>query len=162
MTTAPGVLLHTIKGLSLTVGANALSATCRDAETALKAAAQATPPTTLQVLAKITPEVNQAVALAVTAMEGVQRSLASPSAETPELAQSQMDRVTLLARLLQLQLLLRNSDMQAQEVFNQLQSASLHGGDPAWVTLQSAMMAFDYPQALRLCENLIHNLRQTT
>jgi PAS domain S-box-containing protein len=157
-----GRLLHTIKGLSLTVGATALSIACRDAETALKAASQDTPPATLQTLAEITPSVIEGVTLAITTMEAVQRSLVSPSAGGPELAHLELDQATLLERLQQLQLLLRSSDMHAQEVFAQMSVSPRQRSGSAWVGLQSAMMVFDYPQALRHCEALIHNLRQTT
>jgi len=148
-----GRLLHTIKGLSLTVGAQHLSQVCRTAEQTLK---------TTPDDSELRNLVSRAIDSTTATLRVLQASLGShpaPDAQTPR---TTLETPKLLQGLQQLHLLLRNSDMQAVEVFAQLRHQPSPAETPAWQALQSAMMALDFAQALTHCEALIAPYTHTT
>jgi HPt (histidine-containing phosphotransfer) domain-containing protein len=146
-------LLHTHKGLALTVGARHLAAICRLAEIQIKAA-----------LAHV-PDLRSAVAAASHALTHAGASLApSPPAGTPgagAITGSKLhtsERGPLQADLQALRVLLKSSDLRALEIHSALlrQHAAL---DPTWLEpLNSTILAFDFLAAVVQCEKLIHEL----
>ncbi len=140
-------LLHTIKGLSSTVGAQHLSQVCKDAEHSLKTSSEGT---------SLVPRLALAVERTTAELQAVQSTLATaPQADAPPPI-AQPDAVVLLQGLQTLRLLLRDSDMQALEVFARLQHQPSPTDVAAWQALQSAMMSLDFAQALTHCDTLIY------
>ena len=143
-------LLHTLKGLSATVGARYMAAFARKTELAIQAAQQAnaaTPPLDLAMLCsdfaaavRATRSVMQQVADACTAGQPAAR-LGNPGATAAD-----------QATLLRFQELLKTSDMAAIEVFEQLQSSPEFTRHAGFQKLADAMAAFDFAGAARLCQ----------
>ncbi|MBC7919239.1 MAG: PAS domain S-box protein [Rhodoferax sp.] len=140
-------LVHTIKGLSLTVGAQHLSQICKDAQQALRTAPA--DPSWL-------PRVAQAVESTVVELQVVQSSLAAPPQADAQPLAVTLEPSALREGLLALQPLLRDSDLQALEVFARLQHQPSPADAATWAALQSAMMALDFALAHTLCDTLIH------
>ena len=146
-------LLHTIKGLALTVGATALSDACRDAGTALSAGTANATPSWSALQAPIA----EATAATRETLGRVLEDLPAP-AEPERAPAAPLEAGALLEQLRALRTLLRNSDMQAQPLFQQLQSHSTPTAEIHWQALQSAMMAFDFARGARECDILIEQL----
>ena len=150
---AAGRLLHTIKGLALTVGATELSAACRDAGTELTARPQA------GAMAWESMQAQIAAANITTQQRLSQVLLELPEPSAPGSGTQRLDDATLHEQLLALRGLLRNSDLQALPLFKELHAQPpLPDAEIHWQALQSAMMALDFAQASRECDTLIQQL----
>ena len=150
-TVAAARLLHTIKGLALTVGATRLAQACREAEQTLKST-----PDDPGVL----PLVAQAVAGTIAELQAVQAALPAPVPANTGTAAPALQAPAWQEGLLALRRLLQVSDMQAMEVCAQLQHPPALSDGATWTALQSAMMALDFAQALVHCNALIHSTAQ--
>jgi hypothetical protein len=148
-----GRLLHTIKGLSLTVGTDHLSQVCKESEDSLKTKPEDT---------NLLPRISQAVARTAAALRTVQSSLSAESQADVQPLAITLNATTLRERLHALRLLLRDSDMQAVEVFAQLRHQPSPADVATWAGLQSAMMALDFALALTHCDTLIHQHSNAT
>jgi len=148
-------LLHTLKGLSATVGASYMAAVARKAELVIKAAKVADKDcVALDVRAQ-----NISFRAAVTATQKVMSQVAktcTPSTADKALpapaADPLADGHVMLHRL---QALLKSSDMMALEVFEQLQQNQALVSRDAFKQLTRAMTAFDFSQAAQVCDLLL-------
>jgi len=147
-------LLHTLKGLSATVGASYMAAVARRTELAVKSAkaSDAAPDTDdIRVL-------NANFRAAATATQAVMNQvaktcLASSSSQTLAVSEAQEpDNGQLLLR--QLGQLLNASDMSALAVFERLQHNVKLASTEEFAALTHAMAAFDFARAVELCEQL--------
>lgn len=141
-------LMHTTKGLSLTLGAQYLAQVCKEAEQTLKTAPDN--PGLLSLVA-------QAVESTAAELRAVQSSLVLKSQTDVPPFPTTSDEPGLREGLRTLRLLLRDSDLHALEVFARLHHQPLHGDTASWAALQSAMMALDFTQALAHCDTLIQS-----
>ncbi len=142
-------LLHTLKGLSSTVGASYLAAVARRAEITVRQARETRRPLdTLSLAAELrTAMVNtQMVIQRVVQSFGPVHGVSTPHLTGPA------DEV-LLGELMAL---LRASDMRAVEVFEQLRQAPPQSHSVAWQQLCSAMNAFDFKRAAEAADMLLN------
>jgi CheY-like chemotaxis protein len=151
-------LMHTIKGLSLTVGAVALSGICKEAENHFKNGSakgqRPDPDTTAGVCARL----RAAVETSSEALTAVALDLgpAEPGLKPASPPSGPLDAATFVAELRILQRLLRDSDMGALDLLATLME-SYEANRPAEVdALQAAVSAFDFPKAVVQCETLIN------
>jgi len=152
-------LLHTLKGLSATVGASYMAAVARKAELTLKAAS--TPDGSLdsqdirmlQANFRAAVLATQAVMgqVAKTCQASSARQLGGASAVTP----ATMPDGEGQALLRQLRQLLTASDMTALTVFEQLQKNSPLASTDEFAKLSRAVAAFDFVQAAEQCALLL-------
>jgi PAS domain S-box-containing protein len=146
-------LLHTLKGLSATVGASHLASVAREAEAIVKNthADAARPPSEWHA------RFRTAVLNTGRTMGEIARKLtqASVPADSPKAA---LDLPRLLAQLRELQGLLKRSDMRAMDVHAQLDSTLAQIAPEAFSGLNAAMLAFDFALGVIQCENLIQKL----
>ena len=138
-----GRLMHTIKGLGATLGANILAERAAEAEKALER--EDFDPAAMQSLIART-----ATAFATLAQH--LRSLQPAAAKPPRDGQALRQQLEPLAALL------RDTDMAATDLFAELQQAH----EPAWQQelqpLAEAMAALDFGAALLACEKLVRVL----
>jgi len=153
-------LMHTNKGLALTVGANALAAVCRDAESTLKSVLQGDIPWegAAQRLSAAVHSVVTTTAAELAALREQATAAAAPSESAPG---NMPDAPTLLRDLQLLLTLLRSSDLRATEVATALPPPPSQGGD-SWAALQTSVLALDFPRAVVQCETLIRQLLPNT
>ncbi|MES2887981.1 MAG: PAS domain S-box protein [Pseudomonadota bacterium] len=147
-------LMHTMKGLSGTLGAQRLYDITARAETEL--AADAPQLATVDEQAAWLHPIDSAFAQAGTDLAWLLTQLAPAKATPPASAQTPVDLAALRAQLHQLTALLGEGDMAAMDVFAQLEA--IHGnllGD-CLQALDQAMSALDFGQALSLCQTLAH------
>ena len=141
-------LLHTLKGLSATVGANDMADVARHAESLVKAADAAFVPGALYTT----------LCAAVTRTQAHLRTVAEAFSATPPNApapHSPPAEDTLVADLQHLCALLLASDMQALEVHARLHQTYAATSGPALAPLALSIGAFDFAQAVVQCEALI-------
>jgi two-component system sensor histidine kinase/response regulator len=133
-------VVHTTKGLALTVGATSLAAACHGAERAIKATAKTLP--------RWQAEVRRAVADALDTLQRVYVDMAPSSQHSASASEAVLDRAALVRGVQALQELLRQSDLQALDAIAVLVQA--HGGatQGALASLQASVTALDFAQAV--------------
>ncbi len=148
-------LVHTTKGLALTVGAQGLATVCRTTEGDIRGAqpgnanaALSTAQAELRRTARVTEQFLQGVC---TAMEAT----VEPPGPVPP---ASLDGTALLQGLRKLQGLLRTSDLQATDVLAAL--VQQHGAAAPGLLddLQAAVAVLDFGHAARHCEALLGRL----
>jgi PAS domain S-box-containing protein len=150
-------LLHTVKGLSATVGANYMAAVARKAELLVKAAlADTDNGANAFDHASLCDEFRAAVVSTQDVLTQVALAYTTPSA-TPALTHvthelTAADRQLLLTLLA----LLKASDMQALAVFEQLQQSNTLDHSANFEQLAAAMAAFDFAAATKVCTQMMH------
>ncbi len=147
-------LLHTIKGLSSTVGANAMEAVARSAELAFKEGRTAPPH------ADLCADFRQAVAHTRQTLEALAMRFAqAPAALAPTVsATSVADRTRLRDTLRQLQTLLQSSDLQALEVHARLAAVPSGAMGLDLAALNATVAAFDFAAAAQHCADALQRL----
>ena len=147
-------LLHTVKGLSSTVGANPMEAMARAAEHTLKEGRSSPPHAALRA------EFRQAQERTGQAMEPVAARFAPapapPAAAAP--VASAADRARLRDTLRQLQTLLQSSDLQALEVHARLAAEPSGAMALDLAALNAAVAAFDFAAGAQHCAHLLQAL----
>ena len=148
-------LLHTLKGLSATVGASHLASVAREAEDIVKNAHAdaARPPSEWHA------RFRTAVLNTRRTMGEIARKLTQVSAPADS-PKAGLDRPRLLAQLRELQGLLKRSDMRAMDVHAQLDSTLAQIAPDAFRSLNVALQAFDFALGVIQCEILIQKLSQ--
>jgi PAS domain S-box-containing protein len=144
-----GRLLHTLKGLSGTVGATSLGAVAKAAETLLKSADASFQP------AGMCADIRAAVASTTHALEASFSGLPQPEAPEPE---DGGDATTFLSRIDELHGLLKRSDLRALDVFAQLRDVKVPGVTIDLQPLNAAMAAFNFDQGALECVTLSRQL----
>jgi len=153
--------LHTIKGLSLTVGANRLSDVCRQCELTLKGLMQQGQTADAALQQSIEETLARAVALTQQALDRTLIELASPEPPvTAPQAAPAAPLETLVPDLRLLHKLLTQSDLQALDVFNAL-SARNTGHEQTLLGIEQALKAFDFGKAVVQCDELIRRAGTT-
>jgi PAS domain S-box-containing protein len=147
-------LLHTLKGLSATVGASYMAAVARKAELTIKAVA--TPDGALDAydIRVLHTNFRAAVVATQAVMGQVARTCAANSAGQLESVPAAKRHDDGQALLRQLQQLLNASDMNALAVFELLQQNTNIANTDEFAKLTRAMAAFDFAQAAELCAAL--------
>ncbi len=147
-------ILHTLKGLSATVGASYMAAVSRKAELTIKAVN--TPGSDTDALDI------QALSIGFRAAVSATQAVMSHVAKT--CTQDGPDQVIPAGGvddgqegLRQLWALLKSSDMGACEVYERLQRRALFAETPAFSNLSTAMAAFDFAAAALACETLLND-----
>ena len=147
-------LLHTLKGLSGTVGASYMAASAKAFEGQIKRAGDSFDPDDLRV------RFRQAVSSTVRVMTRLAKGLTTQvkPIETSETSVAVFDKQRLLADLDELQGLLKNSDMAALEVHVRLHAnrSLIVGVD--FIDLDKAITAFDFAGGAQQCEVLIQDI----
>ena len=146
-------LLHTVKGLSATVGASHLANVARETESIVKSAKI---DATLRQ-SELHARFRLAVLNTGRTMGEIARKLTQAAAptDTPKAA---LNRPLALAQLQGLKTLLKHSDMRAIDVHAQLDSALAEFAPEAIRGLNTAMGAFDFALGVIQCELLIQQL----
>lgn len=149
--------LHTVKGLSATVGASYMAAVARKAELLVKAhQTDAGNGATRLDHTSLCDEFRAAVASTHNVLTQVALAYTAPSA-TPALTHVTHELTVadrqLLAALLAL---LKASDMQALAVFEQLQQSETLEHSANFGQLGAAMAAFDFSAAIKVCAQMMH------
>jgi HPt (histidine-containing phosphotransfer) domain-containing protein len=150
-------LMHTLKGLAATVGANALSRFAQETELKLKQGA-VTGQAEEMVL-----QTRSAIETAAQTLQALVLKLASerpqPSGARSAESDVPLDPGQVCDDLTELLALLRQADMDAMKVYARL--AEQHGPalGAALTQLDNAMEALDFGEAARLCEDLVRRLR---
>ncbi|MDO8447240.1 MAG: PAS domain S-box protein [Rhodoferax sp.] len=142
-------LLHTLKGLSATVGADYLAAVARTAESAVKDA-----DTTL-AHDDLRASFREAVASTGRIMSQIAQNLTQPAPEESTAAEPALDTAQWVADLRDLQRLLKSSDMRALDAHAQLRRIHAHGAADELQALDAGMAAFDFAQGVIQCDILI-------
>ena len=152
-TLTAGQMLHTLKGLSATVGANHLAAVAKDAEAKVKAAGVDLDWANLSagfcaaadhVLHDMEPLLRQ-----------IEESIQSDALDTP----TTPNTANLLADLAELRNLLACSDLTALDVHIRVQSAGLQSTVKGFAELAQAVNDFDFARAAAHCEMIEERLR---
>jgi signal transduction histidine kinase/CheY-like chemotaxis protein/HPt (histidine-containing phosphotransfer) domain-containing protein len=155
-TSAAVRLLHTLKGVSATVGATYMSAIAKTMEDATKAGASE------QTLAPLRAQFREAVAGTLTTMTPIAQSFAPPTLAQDTLAgktamnTEEVGRV--LAGLGELHALLASSDLRALEVYAHLLETTALATMDAFAELTQAVNRFDFSGAVLQCERLMRSL----
>ncbi len=142
-------MLHTLKGLSATVGASALSHTVAQLEKTCKT------PLASASITVVVAQLQEAVADAVGRITPVlQRMAPSPAPQVHAMALP-VDQILLQQELEALALLLRNFDMTAMDAHMQIQQRFGAALPTRLQPLREAMDRLDFAAALLACEGLI-------
>jgi PAS domain S-box-containing protein len=150
-------LLHTLKGLSVTVGADHLAAVASTAENAVQGADATRSHDGLRT------RLRAAVAATGRVLGQVAQDLPRPGpSPIPAAAATALDGTRLGADLRELQGLLKMSDMRALDVHAQLRQT--HAKLPAGTldALDAALAALDFAQGVLQCEALIRQFSPST
>jgi len=146
-------LLHTLKGLSATVGAQHMAAVATAAEDTLKHSDAA------QSAAEAAATVRRAVAATHQLIgELAQRYAGSPSEAGSSGATVALDARKLRSDLADLRELLRNSDLRALDVHRQLALDHPHAAQHLFGSLDEAMAVLDFERAAQSSKALIESL----
>ncbi len=146
-------LLHTVKGLSATVGASFLTAVARIAERSVANSSNNFPDKALA------DRFRAAVNATGQVMRQVADDLAQGAPVDKQPAQvSGRDLGSLLSDLQKLRVLLKNSDMSAIEAHQQLTAALAETHRGLFKDLDLAMTSFDFAAGATQCETLIQTL----
>jgi len=150
-------LLHTVKGLSATVGASYMAAVARKAELVVKAA-QATGNDGVAALnlSTLCEEFRSAVVSTQHVLRQVALAYTTPAVAAAATSATRKLSAADLQLLNTLQPLLKASDMQALAVFEQLQQSDALMRSPHFEPVAEAMAAFDFAAASRLCAQMMH------
>ena len=151
--TAAVRLLHTLKGVSATVGASYLSAVAKSLEAAIQANPNA------EQLQKLGDTFRQAVVASLDMMEQIARAYAP--AITDGQVHEPVDFSGLRTSALELLELLRTSDLRALQVHSTLPPPSALPQSELGATLAAlgdAMAAFDFQVGVQRCESLLAQL----
>jgi CheY-like chemotaxis protein/HPt (histidine-containing phosphotransfer) domain-containing protein len=147
-------LLHTLKGLSATVGATYLAALARSMELTAKSGSAAAQ------WQQLGPVLRQAVTATLASMGQIAARYA-PDEGTTSAGAEPPDMERLRAELQELQELLKTSDLRALEVHARLPATSVPGL-PQWEigmgALAEALQGFDFAAGVMACESLIAQL----
>ena len=152
-------LLHTVKGLSATVGASQLAALARALESRLEREQGVAGQDAWR------GDFRAAVTATIGALGQIADGLPAPAApNSASDPQAMKDRSGLVAELDELKALLRNADMRAIEVHAKLRDALSHGGVAVEKVkrLDAAVAALDFAQAVVQCDTLIQQLSPST
>jgi len=158
--TAAARLLHTLKGLSATVGATYMSAMAKSLESAIQAGASE------QTLAPLRAQFREAVTGTLATMTPMVQSYApSPAAqgtpaEVPALTVEETGRV--LLGLGELHGLLASADLRALEVHARMLDIGALAAVEAFAELTQAINRFDFSDAALRCERLMRALDSTS
>ncbi len=153
-----GMLLHTLKGLSATVGASYMAAVAREAESSIKRVDAVEAHDTLRA------NVREAVAATARVLGPVALRMAESAVEKQPVQGEQApkpDSAKLLEDLMQLQRLLQASDMRALALHGQLRSTLSPVAAVQWKALDEAVAAFDFARGALCCEALLSSLSAT-
>jgi PAS domain S-box-containing protein len=151
-----GRLMHTLKGLSQTVGATHLADVAMVAESGLKSAHTAFDLTDLQT------RLREAVVRTTGLMSQVAQGLAQAIARgAPALAPATLDASALVAHLQTLRGLLVSSDMAALDSHAQLLASYANHAASDFDQLDAAVSAFDFAAAVVQCDALIQKFNPT-
>ena len=149
-------LLHTLKGLSATVGADGLASVARQLEHLLKSADVDLAHDALRATLR------DAVGRAQHAMNKIAQRFAQetsqPLAANPRAGP---DPAALPQKLAQLRALLNNSDLQALEVYASLREALDLSAPLAQQELDTALAAFDFARGVVCCDQCLQALETT-
>lgn len=148
-----GRLLHTLKGLSATVGASHLAGVAKVAESSLKAA------DTELAFADLQARFRQAVASTSAVMGRIAQGLVQSPPGTPAEPAVMLDLAAVVARLQTLRALLVNSDTAALEAHARLHESYGRHDASALRELDAAITAFDFAAGVTLCDALIRSLQ---
>jgi PAS domain S-box-containing protein len=154
--TAAARLLHTLKGVSATVGATYMAAVAKAVESAIKAGASD------QALAPLRAHFREAVAGTLTTMTPIAQSFTRPTpgqdslAGKPAMSLEETGRV--LARLGELHALLASSDLRALEVHAELLETGGVASVESFAELTQAVTRFDFSGAALQCERLMRSV----
>ena len=146
-----GQLLHSVKGVSATVGALHMSDIAKRAEADVKRVVAG------QDVSSVCAAFNEAVAQTQQAMAPLVRQFGAASQTGAATAQ---DRADLLADLEELQALLACSDLRALDVHVRVQLISPKAAAKGFAELDQAVRDFDFLQGAAHCERLISELRR--
>ncbi len=147
---AAGRLLHTLKGLSATVGASYMAGVARAAEGRVKAG-----PATL-THDDLRADFRAAVIATTHLMRAVSLRVAPAGAlPAPTVASLGVDAPGLMAGLVELKGLLNSSDLRALEVHAQWRDALIRWAPTELAALDAALGAFDFAQGVVQCEVLL-------
>jgi two-component system sensor histidine kinase/response regulator len=148
-------LLHTLKGLSGTVGASYMAAVARQAELAIKSAA--TPEGSLDAydIRALHTNFRAAVVATQAVMGQVAKTCVASSVRQPAAAAAVKHHDDGQALLRQLRQLLNASDMNALAVFELLQQNASIANTNEFAKLTRAVAAFDFVHAAELCALLL-------
>jgi len=153
-TVGAGRLLHTLKGLSATVGATSMAAVAKAAESMLKVAGATPPHDALRAHFRHAVENTQRTLAAL--LQGMaQPGLPQATAPVPNTHPPGKLPSALRADLLELLALLRHSDMHALAVHTRMQQTHASGAPNTLMGLGKAMAALDFAQASLQCEQLL-------
>jgi len=148
-------IVHTLKGLSATVGASYMAAVARKAELTLKAVnAPGTDTDALDLRA-----LGVGFRAAVSATHAVMAHVAKTCALNEQDATFHAEETITDGKegLRQLWVLLKSSDMNAWEVFERLQRQVTFAETQAFFDLSKSMAAFDFAAAAQACEVLLND-----
>jgi PAS domain S-box-containing protein len=151
-------LVHTLKGLSATVGASYLAAVALQTEITLKSAVEdGISAADLNILCV---KLRQAISLGASVMERVSRRCTSSQNNSRTDTPTVISADSTVALLTELRTLLLASDMRAFDVFETLNSnvRKTLGHDKE--VLAAAMSAFDFVLAAQVCTKLIQNANE--
>ena len=148
-------LLHTLKGLSATVGASPLATVAREAESLVKGVnAEAA-----LKQSELHAHFREAVANTMRSMGTIARQLVQASGPVHLApAPTELDQPHTVAQLRELQTLLKRANMRAVDVHAQLDNALAQIAPDEFKALNAAMVTFDFAQAVVQCESLIQKL----
>jgi two-component system, sensor histidine kinase and response regulator len=148
-------VLHTIKGLSLTVGAKQLSAVCRTGELQVK---QALTDSMAPDTSSLQSALQESIIATTEALQSALRTLipaATAAQATASTSVPSLDVPALLADLQTLERLLAESDMRALEHHTALRAAYAGATGARLDDLSAALGAFDFAQGVVQCRDLI-------
>ncbi|MES2584059.1 MAG: response regulator [Pseudomonadota bacterium] len=150
-------LLHTLKGVSATVGAVDMAATAKTTEAELLLA-QATPPLSASRSAALCAAFDQVAGSTLRVMRPLVQLYAA-QASAP--AGMDADTASLHADLCELQALLAGSDLKALDVHARVQMAGPRSGLSGFAELEQAVRDFDFARGAALCTRLLNVLTAT-
>jgi len=147
-------LLHTLKGLSATVGASHLASVAKQQEDVLRAADVNLTHDALRATLRA------AVGRSEQVMgEIAQRFIPESPAPSPAHPHAALDLAALQLQLTQLRNLLNHSDLQALQVYAALRDAMGQIAPQAQQELGSALAAFDFARGVACCDQVLQALQ---
>jgi HPt (histidine-containing phosphotransfer) domain-containing protein len=156
-------VLHTHKGLSMTIGALALAGACRQSELGLKeatkAGASSGSPSLVALKARIRQDIDSATRTTLTALDTFLNAPAAPSSNEPLVPLTSTDLARLAQDISDLAQLLNASDLAALSLHKDIQTR--HSGlSQELAPLAQALQHLDFPKAVVQCHILVRELRQ--
>jgi PAS domain S-box-containing protein len=149
-------LMHTLKGLSATVGASYLAALAKAAEGALKAQ----PALSQEAIESMWQGLRQGVASTTHRLAALALELTEPASSAAHAAMPGAPELSaLLPQLQQLRDLLLNSDMGALALFERLQQPLTQLNPELLTPLHNAISALDFKLAVAQCDKFVRSLQ---